>query len=103
MVAVTVPLPSGPVTARGCRGEGSPGPAMVAVTSSQVCPGTVEGGSGYGPLVPPYCPGSGRYTPKPSRIVVPFGDLPGMKPLPVIVTVWPPVTLAGELLTISCP
>src|SRR5580704_12188298 len=98
MVAVTVPLLSGPVTARGCRGECPQGPAMVAVTSSQVWPGTVEVGSAYGPLVTPYCPGSGRYTPKPSRIVVPFGDLPGMKPVPVIVTVWPLATLPADVL-----
>src|SRR5271169_5406984 len=87
MVTVTVPLPSGPVTTGGRTGELCPVPVTVTVTSSQVCPGTVEVGSAYGPLVTPYCPGSGGYTPKPSSITVPFGDLPGMNPFPVIVTV----------------
>ena len=44
MVTLTVPLPSGPLTTSGC-GEASRGPVRTAVTSSQVCPGTVEAGS----------------------------------------------------------
>src|SRR5215469_15963477 len=80
MDTVTTPLPSGPVTTGGTAGELCPVPVTVTVTSSQVCPGTVEVGSANGPLVTPNCPGSGGDTPKPSWIVVPFGDLPGMKP-----------------------
>ena len=59
------------------------------VTSSQVCPGTVEVGSANGGPVTPNWPGSGGKTPKPSTTVVPFGVLPGTKPLPVTVIVWP--------------
>src|SRR5258708_27347381 len=79
MVTVTAPLASGPVITGGCAGELCPVPVTVTVPSSQACPGTVEAGSANGPLVPtPNCPGSGGNTPKPSSIVVPLGDLPGM-------------------------
>src|SRR5437870_1406134 len=86
MVTVTAPLPSGPVTTGAATVEPRPVPVTVTDTSSQACPGTVEAGSANGPAVPaPNCPGSGGKTPKPSAIVVPFGDRPGMNPCPVIV------------------
>jgi hypothetical protein len=65
------------------------GPVIVAVMSSQVCPGTVEVGSANGGPVTPNWPGSGGNTPKPSSIAVPFGDRPGMKPVGI-----PPVNMA---------
>lgn len=93
MLAVTTPLPSGPDGATGCEEPPGPGRPMVAVTVSQVCPGTVEFGSANGPVAEtPNWPGSGRNTPNPSFTVVPFGVLPGMNPLPVIVIVCPSVT-----------
>lgn len=48
MLTVTFPLPSGPVTTGGCTVELWPDPVTETVTSSQVCPGTVESGSANG-------------------------------------------------------
>src|SRR5581483_1833829 len=102
MVIVTVPLPSGPFTVSGCAAEALPTGAIVAVTASQVCPGTVEFGSANGPLVTSNCPGSGGNTPNPSSIVVPFGDLPGMYPFPVIVMELPLATTGADALMLAC-
>src|ERR1700735_2814001 len=65
MLTLTVPLPSGPVTTGACTVEWCPVPVTVTVTSSQVCPGTVEVGSANGGPVTPNCPGSAGDTPTP--------------------------------------
>src|SRR5579862_8520742 len=102
-LTVTLPSPSGPSTA-GVAAIGCPSSLTDAVTVSQVCPGTVEVGSANGGPVTPYWPGSGGNTPNPSSTVVPFGVLPGMKPRPVTVTVWPLRTLSEDaLIRVSSP
>src|SRR5580692_10138974 len=93
MEAVTLPLPSGPVSVTGWAD--TPGPLTVADTVSQVWPGTVEVGSANGGPVSSYWPGNGGNEPYPSTMVVPFGVRPGMNPVPVTVTVCPGSGLRG--------